>query len=168
MPKLTVEGVGDFDVPAGKRLVLALTDDAEHRSAARLRRQRPLHHLPRRVRRRRARPMTAGREERAGRPRPRRRRPPQLPDPLRPRHDRARHQPPRRQRPQDAGNRPADDIQPQPVVDDEITAPLAGRLTSTSSVESRFHNRPPAAVTLRPHALRPGPPHLRLRPHLRE
>ncbi|MCE9562707.1 MAG: (2Fe-2S)-binding protein [Planctomycetes bacterium] len=29
MPKLTVEGVGDFDVPAGKRLVLALTDDAK-------------------------------------------------------------------------------------------------------------------------------------------
>jgi ferredoxin len=29
MPKLTVEGVGAFDVPAGKRLVLALTDDAK-------------------------------------------------------------------------------------------------------------------------------------------
>jgi ferredoxin len=28
MPKLTVDGVGDFDVPAGKRLVLALTQDA--------------------------------------------------------------------------------------------------------------------------------------------
>lgn len=28
MPKLTVDGVGDFDVPAGKRLVLALTDEA--------------------------------------------------------------------------------------------------------------------------------------------
>jgi ferredoxin len=28
MPKLTVDGVGEFDVPAGKRLVLALTDDA--------------------------------------------------------------------------------------------------------------------------------------------
>lgn len=28
MPKLTVEGVGDFDVDAGKRLVLALTDEA--------------------------------------------------------------------------------------------------------------------------------------------
>ncbi|MDB5308601.1 MAG: (2Fe-2S)-binding protein [Gemmataceae bacterium] len=28
MPKLTVEGVGEFEVPAGKRLVLALTDDA--------------------------------------------------------------------------------------------------------------------------------------------
>ena len=28
MPKLTVEGVGSFDVEAGKRLVLALTDDA--------------------------------------------------------------------------------------------------------------------------------------------
>lgn len=28
MPKLTVEGVGAFDVPAGKRLVLALTDEA--------------------------------------------------------------------------------------------------------------------------------------------
>ncbi len=28
MPKLTVEGAGDFEVPAGKRLVLALTDDA--------------------------------------------------------------------------------------------------------------------------------------------
>src|SRR2546423_11126523 len=29
MPKLTVEGVGDFDVPAGKRLVLALEDEAK-------------------------------------------------------------------------------------------------------------------------------------------
>ena len=28
MPKLTVEGVGTFDVPAGKRLVLALEDEA--------------------------------------------------------------------------------------------------------------------------------------------
>ncbi len=28
MPKLTVEGVGSFDVPEGKRLVLALTDEA--------------------------------------------------------------------------------------------------------------------------------------------
>lgn len=28
MPKLTVEGVGQFEVPAGKRLVLALTDEA--------------------------------------------------------------------------------------------------------------------------------------------
>jgi ferredoxin len=29
MPKLTVEGVGTFDVPAGKRMVLALEDDAK-------------------------------------------------------------------------------------------------------------------------------------------
>ena len=29
MPKLTVEGVGTFDVPEGKRLVLALEDDAK-------------------------------------------------------------------------------------------------------------------------------------------
>lgn len=28
MPKLTVEGVGAFEVPRGKRLVLALTDEA--------------------------------------------------------------------------------------------------------------------------------------------
>jgi ferredoxin len=28
MPKLTVEGVGTFEVPAGKRLVLALEDEA--------------------------------------------------------------------------------------------------------------------------------------------
>ena len=28
MPKLTVDGVGEFDVAAGKRLVLALTEDA--------------------------------------------------------------------------------------------------------------------------------------------
>src|SRR3954469_6484243 len=28
MPKLTVEGAGEFDVPAGKRLVLALIDEA--------------------------------------------------------------------------------------------------------------------------------------------
>ena len=28
MPTLTVDGVGSFDVPAGKRLVLALTDEA--------------------------------------------------------------------------------------------------------------------------------------------
>jgi ferredoxin len=29
MPKLTVEGVGTFDVPQGKRLVLALIDEAK-------------------------------------------------------------------------------------------------------------------------------------------
>src|SRR5262249_32309870 len=29
MPKLTVESVGTFDVPAGKRLVLALEDEAK-------------------------------------------------------------------------------------------------------------------------------------------
>jgi ferredoxin len=29
MPTLTVEGVGTFDVPAGKRLVLALEDEAK-------------------------------------------------------------------------------------------------------------------------------------------
>ena len=29
MPQLTVEGVGTFEVPAEKRLVLALTDDAK-------------------------------------------------------------------------------------------------------------------------------------------
>lgn len=29
MPKLTIDGVGEFEVPAGKRLVLALTDDAK-------------------------------------------------------------------------------------------------------------------------------------------
>src|ERR1700682_274489 len=29
MPKLTVDGVGTFDVPSGKRLVLALEDDAK-------------------------------------------------------------------------------------------------------------------------------------------
>jgi ferredoxin len=29
MPNLTVEGVGTFDVPAGKRLVLALEDEAK-------------------------------------------------------------------------------------------------------------------------------------------
>ena len=29
MPKLTVQGVGEFDVPAGKRLVLALEDEAK-------------------------------------------------------------------------------------------------------------------------------------------
>ena len=29
MPKLTVEGVGEFDVPADKRLVLALEDEAK-------------------------------------------------------------------------------------------------------------------------------------------
>ena len=28
MPKLTVEGIGSFDVPQGKRLVLALEDEA--------------------------------------------------------------------------------------------------------------------------------------------
>lgn len=29
MPRLTVEGVGEFEVPAGKHLVLALTEDAK-------------------------------------------------------------------------------------------------------------------------------------------
>jgi hypothetical protein len=31
MPKLTVEGVGEFEVPQGKRLVLALEDEALRR-----------------------------------------------------------------------------------------------------------------------------------------
>ncbi len=34
MPKLTVDGVGEFEVPAGKRLVLALVDEAGRRSVA--------------------------------------------------------------------------------------------------------------------------------------
>ncbi len=29
MPKLTVDGVGEFEVPQGKRLVLALEDEAK-------------------------------------------------------------------------------------------------------------------------------------------
>lgn len=29
MPKLTVEGVGEFEVPTGKRLVLAIVEDAK-------------------------------------------------------------------------------------------------------------------------------------------
>ena len=29
MPKLTIDGAGDVEVPAGKRLVIALTDDAK-------------------------------------------------------------------------------------------------------------------------------------------
>ena len=29
MPKLSVEGVGEFEIPSGKRLVLALTDEAK-------------------------------------------------------------------------------------------------------------------------------------------
>lgn len=29
MPKITVDGVGEFEVPANKRLVLALTDEAK-------------------------------------------------------------------------------------------------------------------------------------------
>lgn len=29
MPKLSVDGVGDFDIPAGKRLVLALVDEVK-------------------------------------------------------------------------------------------------------------------------------------------
>ena len=28
MPKLTVDGIGEFEVPAGKRLVLALKEEA--------------------------------------------------------------------------------------------------------------------------------------------
>ena len=29
MPTLTIDGVGSFEVPAGKRLILAITDDAK-------------------------------------------------------------------------------------------------------------------------------------------
>jgi ferredoxin len=29
MPTLTIEGLGSFEIPAGKRLILALTDDAK-------------------------------------------------------------------------------------------------------------------------------------------
>ena len=31
MPKLNVEGVGEFEVPEGKRMVLALEDEAHER-----------------------------------------------------------------------------------------------------------------------------------------
>ena len=98
MPKLTVEGVGEFDVPPSKRLVLALEDEAGidqlHACGGN------------------ARCTTCRVEFVAGEPdkmteaekqvlaaRGLDRRAPQLPDPLRPRHDRPRHQPPRRQRP---------------------------------------------------------------------
>ena len=33
MPKLTVDEVGTFDVPEGKRMVLALEDEAIHSSS---------------------------------------------------------------------------------------------------------------------------------------
>ena len=43
MPTLTVEGYGTFEVVDGKRLVLAIEQDAGGRYPARLRRQRALH-----------------------------------------------------------------------------------------------------------------------------
>ena len=52
MPQLTVEGVGVFVVAPGKRLVLALEEDAGIDQLHALRRSRPVHDVPRRVRRR--------------------------------------------------------------------------------------------------------------------
>ena len=114
MPKLTVDGVGTFDVPAGKRLVLALEDEAKidqlHACGGN------------------ARCTTCRVEFVAGEPdqmtvaeknvlaaRGLLGSPAELPDRLRPRHDRAGDQPAGRQRPGDAGKRPADAIEPQPV-----------------------------------------------------
>ena len=80
MPKLTVEGVGDFDVDAGKRLVLALTDEAGIDQ---------LHACG----------GDDGRGKECPEDTPSDRRPLELPDPLRPRDDGADHQPAARQRP---------------------------------------------------------------------
>ena len=54
MPNLTVENVGTFVVPAGKRLINALSDECG--SIACLRRYGPLHDLPRGICVRRAGP----------------------------------------------------------------------------------------------------------------
>ena len=84
MPKLTVEGVGEFDVATGKRLVLALTEagiDQLHACGG----NAPLHHLSRRIRRRRASQDDASRKgmpDGAGLER----RSIELPDPLRTGH----------------------------------------------------------------------------------
>ena len=98
MPKLTVEGFGTVDVEDGKRLVLAIEQDAEvdilHACGGNARcttcRVEFIEGEP-----------TAddgGRAAGAGGPR-RHRRPALVPDPLRSRHDRPRDQPARRQRP---------------------------------------------------------------------
>ena len=54
MPKLTVEGVGTFQVPNRKTAGQCIGRRRRNRPVAFLWRQRPLHHLPRAIHRRRA------------------------------------------------------------------------------------------------------------------
>ena len=98
MPQLTVEGFPTVEVEAGKRLVLAIEQDAGvdilHACGGNARcttcRVEFIDGEPRR--------MTGGGTARCW-PQGRQRRPPVVPDPVRSRHDRPRHQPARRQRP---------------------------------------------------------------------
>ncbi len=66
MPKLTSKGSRTVEVESGKRLVLAIEEDARRRRAARVRRQRALHDVPRRVHFGRAGEDDRGRADRAG------------------------------------------------------------------------------------------------------
>ena len=69
MPKLNVEGKGEFDVPEGKRLVLVLEDEAGVDQLHACGGNVPLHYVPRRIRRGRTGQDDRCREEHARRPR---------------------------------------------------------------------------------------------------
>ena len=68
MPKVTVEGLGTRRSRSGQAAGARARARGRRRPAPRLRRQRPLHDLPRRVRRRRAGPDDRGREAACWRP----------------------------------------------------------------------------------------------------
>ena len=114
MPKLSVEGVGEFSVLQGKRLVLALTEDA---------RIDQLHACGGNARCTTCRvefvagepdKMTVAEKNVLAAQRPQRRAF-ELPDSLRPRYDGARDQPLGGKRPQRRRLAPAAELKPEPV-----------------------------------------------------
>ena len=139
MPKLTVDGVGEFEVPAGRRLVLALEEEAGvdvlHACGGNARcttcRVEFIAGEPDKMTAAEKNLLAAQGTVRCSA---------QLPDCLRSRHGRAGHQPvgwqrPQRRRPQaHAGNCPATGR-----VDDEVSRPR--RLPA-----ERVHNRPHDAI----------------------
>ena len=114
MPKLTVEGYGTFDVAAGKRLVLAIEQNAKvdilHACGGNARcttcRVEFIDGEP---------PDAHGRGDGASCRTRSHRRALVLPNPVRSRHDRPRHQPPRGIGTTGSGATPEPEITPPPV-----------------------------------------------------
>ena len=114
MPTLTVEGAGQYEVPQGKRLVLALTEEAGidqlHACGGNARcttcRVEFVAGEPEK--------MTVAEQRCARRPRALRR-PTQLPDPVRSRYDGPYYQPAGRKRTQRRGTPTRAEIAPPPV-----------------------------------------------------